>query len=204
MISFRAPWTAAGWSDFRKQSSAAPTRSRHARREARQFRRADSVALAERLLRKTRRRMGDLKIKATGWAAIEPGLKQSYQRGRDDCRLVRKQLAPEHFHGWRKHVKDLWYYFCFLRPALPAARAVTDELEMLGEQLGEDHDLFLLQQFIKEECAGQPEEANALNRLIESRQHKLRAAALKLGSLLYAESPAKFCRRMSRLGGYRE
>src|ERR1017187_1026365 len=72
----------------------------HARREARQFLRNDSVALAERLLRKTHRRAGDLKIKAGGWTAIEPGLKQSYHRGREACRLVRKKTAPEKFHGW--------------------------------------------------------------------------------------------------------
>jgi CHAD domain-containing protein len=169
----------------------------HARREARQFRRNDSVALAERLLRKTHRRVGDLKIKASGWTAIAPGLKQSYQRGREACRLVRKKSAPENFHDWRKHVKDLWYYFCLLKPVSPAAmRAMTDELELLGEQLGEDHDLFLLQIFIAEHCAAQTGEVTALARLIESRQQRLRRAALKLGSRLYAETPAKFCRRL--------
>ena len=177
---------------------------KHARREARQFRRNDSVALAERLLRKTHRRVGDLKIKATGWAAIEPGLKQSYERGREACLLTGNESAPEHFHDWRKHVKDLWYYFCLLQTAWPAtARAMTDELELLGEQLGEDHDLFLLQKFIEEHCAAQAGEAEALNRLIESRQKKLRTAALKLGSWLYAEPPEKFCRRLSRFADVR-
>ncbi len=176
----------------------------HARREARQFRRNDSVALAERLLRKTHRRVGDLKIKAGGWTAIEPGLRQSYQRGWAACRLVCKQPAPENFHDWRKHVKDLWFYFCLLHPVWPAAtRAMTDELELLGEQLGEDHDLFLLQQFVAEHCAAQTEEVKTLNRLIAARQRQLRAAALTLGSRLYAETPAKFCRGLSNFGGDR-
>ena len=44
---------------------------KHARHEARRFRKDDAVKLAERLLRKTHRRVSRLKIKVSGWAAIE-------------------------------------------------------------------------------------------------------------------------------------
>lgn len=170
---------------------------KNARREAGRFRKDDSRTRAKRLLRKTDRRVADLKIKAAGWGAIEPGLKESYRRGREACRLARKQPSPENFHDWRKHVKDLWHYFCLLHPAWPAeARAYTDELELLGGRLGEEHDLFLLQQFVSERCAGEANEATALNQLIASRQKELRAAALKLGSRIYAETPAVICRRL--------
>jgi CHAD domain-containing protein len=173
---------------------------KNARREGERFRKDNSLKRAERLLRKTDRRVDDLKIKAAGWAAIEPGLKESYRRGREACQLAGKQPSPENFHDWRKHVKDLWHYFCLFYPAWPAeARAYTDELKLLGAHLGEDHDLFLLQQFAAEHCAGQAGEAKTLNRLIESRQKQLRAAALKLGSSLYTEPPAALCRR---LGNY--
>jgi len=170
---------------------------KNARREAERFRKDDSLKRAERLLRKTDRRVDDLKIKAGGWAAIEPGLKESYRRGREACGLVRQQPSPENFHDWRKHVKDLWHYFCLLYPAWPAeGRAYTDELESLGGHLGEDHDLFLLQQFASAHCVGKANEVTALNQLIASRQKVLRAAALKLGSRLYAEPPADICRRL--------
>jgi CHAD domain-containing protein len=173
---------------------------KNCRRETRRFRKKNSTAMADRILRKTDRRVGDLKIKAAGWAAIEPGLKQSYGRGREFYRLVRAKPSPENFHEWRKHVKDLWFYFCLLYPAwLAATRAVTDELELLGEQLGDDHDLVLLQQFVAEHCAGQAGEVEALNPLMGSRQKQLRAAALKLGARLYAETPDAICRR---LGNY--
>ncbi len=173
---------------------------KNARREAGRIRKDDSLKRAEQLLRKADRRVDDLKIKAAGWAAIEPGLKESYRRGREACRLAGKQPSPDNFHDWRKHVKDLWHYFCLLYPAWPAeARAYTDELELLGRHLGEDHDLFLLKQFMAEHCAGLAGEVEALNRLIESRQKQLRASALKLGSRLYAEAPATLCRR---LGNY--
>jgi len=185
--------------DARKFAGIERALRKNCRRETRRFRKKDSAAAAGRILRKTGRRVGDLKIKAAGWAAIEPGLKESYRRGREACRLVRKQPSSENFHDWRKHVKDLWHYFCLLYPAWPAqARAYTDELELLGAHLGEDHDLFLLQQFAAEHCAGRAGEVEALNQLIKSRQKELRAAALKLGSRLYAEPPSAICRRLEK------
>ena len=133
---------------------------KHCRREARRFQQHDAVALADRILRKTGRGVGGLKIEAAGWAAIEPGLRQNYRRGREAGALARRRPLPENFHAWRKHVKDLWYYFRLLRPAWPAeTRAMTDELELLGEQLGDDHDLFLLQQFVAANCAAHAGEA---------------------------------------------
>ncbi len=140
----------------------------------------------------------NFKIKLAGWTGDHAWLKTScYQRGWKSCQIVRKQPAPEHFHEWRRHVKDLWYYICLLHPVCPAAtRTLADDLELLGEQLGEDHDLFLLQEFVAQHCPAQVSEAKKLNRLIGARQKKLRAAALKLGSRLYAETPAAFCRRL--------
>ena len=170
-----------------------------ARREAERFGKDDSLGRAERLLRKTDRRVDDLKIKAAGWSAIGTGLKKSYRRGREACRRVHQQPSSENIHDWRKHVKDLWHYFCLLYPAWPAeGRARTDELELLGAQLGNDHDLSLLQQFVVGHCAGRAGEVEALNQLIESRQKQLRADALKLGARLYAETPAAICRRLEK------
>jgi CHAD domain-containing protein len=170
---------------------------KHCRREARRFQKHDSAARAGRILRKTNRRVGGLKIKATGWAAIEPGLRESYRRGRSADRLARKEPSPENFHEWRKHVKDLWCYLHLLHPAWPPKmRVMLDELELLGEQLGDDHDLFLLKQFIAENCAGRIKEVKALNRLIESRRKKMRSAVLKLGSRIYATTPAVICGRL--------
>jgi CHAD domain-containing protein len=172
---------------------------KHARREGRRFRKDHSVALAERLLRKTNRRVGHWKIKLAGWAAIEPGLRQSYQRGRDAFRQAGKRAAPENFHEWRRHVKDLWYYFCLLYPVCPlATQSSAEELECLAEHLGEDHDLVLLQEFTAKHCAAQTGEARALNRLIVARHKKLRAAAMKSGARLYAETPVAFCRRLGK------
>jgi len=131
---------------------------------------------------------------------IEPALKESYRRGRAARERAACKPFPENFHDWRKHVKDLWHYFRLLQPAWPAEiRAMTEDLEILGEYLGDDHDLALLQAFVAGHFEGDSRDAAPLDRLINLRQKKLRAAALKLGSRLYWERPAGICRR---LGGY--
>jgi hypothetical protein len=56
----------------------------------------------------------------------------------------------------------------------------------------------LLQQDVAEHCAGRGGEAVVLNLLIESRRKELRAAALKLGSRLFAETPAVICSRLGK------
>jgi len=170
---------------------------KNCRRETRRFRDDDSVAVARQLLRKVNPRVAGLKIKADGWAAVEPGLRQSYRRGRQAGELARRQPSPENLHEWRKQVKNFRYHLRLLCPEWPAAaRALTDELERLGELLGDDHDLALLKQFVAEQCAGETREGAALNRLVEARQKKLRAAALKLGSQIYAEPPAVVCAQL--------
>ena len=169
------------------------------RNEVLRCRSAHSVARAKRSLKRAGRRIDRLRIRSSGWAAIEPGLREVYRQGRAICRRLHAEPSPEQFHEWRKHVKALWYYFCLLFPALPAAARVrTDELESLGELLGEDHDLFLLRQFLSDAFAGPVKEAEALNGLIQAGQNRLRRSALKLGSRLYAEAPAVFCRGLEK------
>jgi CHAD domain-containing protein len=167
----------------------------HACRKARQFRRDDFAALTRRLLQKTGRIAGNLKIKADGWTAIEPGLEASYRCGRAARDLAGRKPLPENFHDWRKQVKDVGYYFQLLSPAWPPEfRELTRKLKLLGAFLGDDHDLAVLQEFV----AGRGGETRSLNRLIVGRQKRLRAAGLKLGTEIYAEPPAAICRRLER------
>ncbi len=168
---------------------------KHCRRETRQFRDEDALMVARRLLKKTGRRVNKLKVKTSGWAALEPGLKQSYGRGQAFFKLVVQQPSPEHFHDWRKHVKNFCYHLQTLCPEWPEdTRALTEKLASLGEQLGEDHDLFLLEQFAGQQ--GDEREASALRRRIAARQKKLRAVSLKLGAPAFAKPPAAVCRQL--------
>ena len=76
---------------------------------------------------------------------------------------------------------------------------MAQELEMLGEHLGKDHDLVMLQEAIQQMCAGErhPRELKTLNGLIHERQRALRSAALAIGARFYAEKACMFCKRLA-------
>jgi len=172
---------------------------RHYRRKSREFLGDHSVPATRKDLRKVDRRVKRLRIKPGGWKTYAPGLRLSYRLGWQACKEARKRPLPEHLHEWRKQVKTFWHQLRLLCPHWPVAvRKMMDRLEQLGELLGEDHDLSLLQKFVREHSGGGLPELKKLNELIKARQQTLCAAALKLGSRLYAEPPAVICAQLGK------
>jgi CHAD domain-containing protein len=170
---------------------------KNARREARGFCKKEAPVRAEKFLRKAGRRVAEMRIKTAGWEAFERGLRGCYRRGREACALAGRAPEPGHFHAWRRHVKRLWYCLCQLRPAWKTStRLRVDALKLLGQQLGEEHDLCLLDGFVRKHVL--TKEGDGLNDLIANRRQRLQAAALKLGARVYAEEPPAFCRRLRR------
>ena len=158
-----------------------------------------SIAPLKTILSASKKRLDDLKIGAKGWKAIAPGFKKIYCRGRESFETARRRPAPENFHEWRKRVKDLWHQLRLLCPARPRnLRDRARHLEKLGNLLGDDHDLFMLNEFIAGKFS-RAQNAKTLKELISTRQKKLRSAALKLGGRFYRERAGHFCRR---IGGY--
>jgi CHAD domain-containing protein len=149
------------------------------------------------ILSESKEELDHLKIKAKGWKAIGPGLKKIYGRGRDAFETAARRPSEANFHSWRKRVKDLWHQLCLLSPARPGKlRVRTDDLETLGNLLGEDHDLFLLRKFVASHFQGTPN-IHTFKKLITSRQEELRAKALKLGARFYPKKPNRFCRQIA-------
>lgn len=167
-------------------------------KQTREFLKGESAATVDQMLRKMNRRAGDLKVKADGWAAIQRGLEQSYQCGRESLAAARRETSPENLHEWRKHVQNLWHQLRLLCPVQPdALRGTAGELKTLSQHLGDDHDLVMLQQFVVRHCARKfPAEVKLLNELVGWRQKELRTRAFAPGSRFYAEKPAVFCRRL--------
>jgi CHAD domain-containing protein len=172
--------------------------SQNCRAEVREFRKDKSVTVVGRLLRKIDQRADDLKVKADGWAAIQPGLQESYSYGREAYKMALHENPPKNLHEWRKHVQDLWHQLRLLHPIQPERlQAAAGEMKMLSQYLGDDHDLVILSQFVARHCARRhAREVTALNELIDLRQKELRSAAFALGSRFYAEKPPSFCRRL--------
>ena len=124
------------------------------RKKATQFRESGLAGTVAYILRKAARRALALEFKGKGWEAIYPGLKRSYRSARKAYQISLKDPSPENLHQWRKRVKDQSYQLRLLGPIWPdQVRAVIAELETLGDYLGEDHDLILLNQSLAERCA---------------------------------------------------
>jgi CHAD domain-containing protein len=130
-------------------------------------------------------------IQEVSWSTLAAGLKDSYAGGRAAMCAAFGVDDPddEAFHAWRKRAKDLWYQCQLLQGASPELIGGLEQLlARLGDQLGEDHDLAVLQ-------AAAPA-SPALQARIAERHAELRAAALSTGERIYAERPRAFVRRM--------
>ena len=144
-----------------------------------------------------RQQLDTLKVKPNSWKGLSPGLKKIYSRGRKALTLAGREPSPEHFHQWRKRVKDLANQLrlvCAVRPGKLKSRMGV--LDHLGDLLGDDHDLFMLNKFVDENLK-QPREKLPVQHVISERQKKLRSEALELGEVFYTKKPRRFCRQVS-------
>ena len=191
------------------KSQLAPQALRHVRttlqtdlrKEKERFIERNTAEAVQRLIRRAARQFDDLNISGKGWPALCPGVKVAYRQGREAYQTVLEHPAPENFHEWRKRVKDLWYDVRVLRPVWPEQMdAMAAELGTLGEHLGDDHDLFILQETARKQCIQEShaQEFETLRGLIEARQRELRLAARELGARFYSEKPSTFSSRLGR------
>ena len=76
-------------------------------------------------------------------------------------------------------------------------KALTAELDTLGEFLSEHHDLAILRDRLASQLseAENQVEIETLVALIDQRQHELEILARRLGARIYAESPRAFVAR---------
>jgi len=174
-----------------------------------------------------------------GIALVEPGLAHLYRQGRSRWRSLgrgRKDHTRA-MHRWRKRVKDLRYAAQMLQrdpggeeaPPEPSRRRrrrarrrraqarrdaawlrrLERRADALGELLGEEHDLAVLDEYVRTHDGrgrrGGPRvgkrSRRKLARSIAERRRVLRRAALRDGERLYRRSPTKFIRRVRRAQG---
>jgi len=134
-----------------------------------------------------------------GWSLIGPGLRKTYKRGCQAMQAAYADPGVASFHEWRKRAKYLRYQVRLLRASWPRVlKATYKETKQLGDLLGDDHDLAVLEQVIEEAEALSPtnDAEQILLALAAQRSEQLRNAAYWLGSRLYAEKPKRLDRRM--------
>ena len=129
------------------------------------------------------------------------GLHVIYRQGRK--RMLRARMAGKTskasaksstaLHDWRKRAKDLRY--CAEALGL---RKLAKRADRLGEMIGEEHDLWLLEQCVQRQrkCfKGDKAARKELQQQIARRRRRLRKRAFELGEELYREPPKRFVRR---------
>jgi len=137
--------------------------------------------------------------------AIARELASIYAEGRDAMARARRREAVADMHEWRKRVKDLRYAAEALTAASsedPRARTIrqlAERADRLGEVLGDEHDLAMLEIRVKAErklFAGDRKGRKALLRAVNRREKRLRRRAWKLGEKLYRERPKRLRRQL--------
>ena len=151
-------------------------------------------------LEQARGRVGDWKIDCPPGAAIHGGLKKTYKRARKGFHDAQERPDPERLHEWRKRVKYHWYHCHLLREAWPEVmEARADALDDLGDLLGDDHDLVVLSEVLRENATGEVPQSSirfAIELATDQRQG-LRRRAFALAPRLMVERKGALARRLT-------
>ena len=136
------------------------------------------------------------RLERGGCKMVEEGLIRVYRRGRREFDTCNWRPSAVRFHQWRKRVKYLYYQTQILKPLWPTLmKAWQDELDRLGDLLGDDHDLAVLSDTLRS-IAPVPGVAEPLLVQIGERRHALQREALILGMRIYGVRPRDLARRL--------
>ena len=145
-----------------------------------------------------RERAPSFTVEKTGWSAIAPGFRRTYARGRRNLARAIHRPTEKRLHTLRIDVKRHQYQLTLLEPMWPEpVKAFRHEVSHLGELLGHDHDLSLLERRF-EALRDKPEliELERSFRSAAEQSHAgLRREAFDLGARAYAESPGTLVAR---------
>lgn len=133
-----------------------------------------------------------MRIAATGWEAIDPGLMETYRRCRKRMKAALRDPCAETFHQWRIPVKHLYYQLQWLEPLWPSCfTRMIKRLHKLEETLGKDHDLSVMEEFVRPLGEG---DGRGLKKAVRKRSRELRRRSGSLGKKLFGDSPKKFAK----------
>lgn len=128
----------------------------------------------------------------------------SYRRGRRDWREIAEGASSvDTLHDWRKRVKQRRHLSALLPiDTAVTTRAVQHDLDVLGEILGEEHDLAVLRHRLEtdEHLLSEREGRESVLELIAQRRHRLKKKAVELGEELYGAKTRDYAGELEPLG----
>lgn len=152
-----------------------------------------------RLLQAVKHSLKIIPIHGDDFSSLRRGLKRNYRQGRQAFTVARHDREAAALHEWRKRVKDLRHHAELLKPIWPAVlERFEGKAHELANCLGEDHDLFVLRQFLLTEAASLsvPTDLETLLESIDDRRRELQKQSMHLGERVYSEKPRDFLERM--------
>jgi CHAD domain-containing protein len=151
-------------------------------------------------LRRARRETKRWVPRKSGWRAAREGLVRGYRDARHAMACAYQEDSGRVFHEWRKTVKAHRHRLQLFHDIWPGDPALIEALDQLGELLGGEHDLGVLEQTVGTDRLVFPEERDRarLMVLIEQRRGVLRARAHPLGERLFMERPRVFRRLLKK------
>ena len=132
-----------------------------------------------------------------GWKEMRRAVKRSYERSRESYKQAHDDPDAARLHRWRKRTKDFTLHLRLLRRIGPVLmEELAHDYEVLGEFLGDDHDLLVLRLAVKKQrdTILHRQARAAFLQLVDLRREELRDAAFDLGERLHADSPTAFSR----------
>lgn len=169
----------------------------HADRKA-TFDRALDTAV--RLLRAEQAHVRVWRLDKSGFDAVAPGLNRSMRRARRAMALTLEHPRAEHYHLWRRRVKDLWLQVRLIQERCGGQLATeADQLERLDGCLGEYHNCVLLAGVLTAEPLAPRQGTAQCLRVVRRYQEELRRELHPLAAETLKETPRQFVRRTRQL-----
>ena len=137
-----------------------------------------------------------------GFAALARGFQDNYRQGEKAMSYACKHPRPEHFHEWRKRVKDHWYHIRLLEDVWDdVMKGYEKSLKDLEDWLGTGHNLAVLRGRVtaEPEFYGSSKDIEVLLAAISHYEKDLHDHALEMGEKVYSEAPGRLRRRIERL-----
>lgn len=146
--------------------------------------------------------LNDARLRVAGWELddfrwkdLRAALRRSYRRGRDAWRHACTEPRPRALHDWRRRTKDLLYHVMLCHSIAPDfMEELAGELEVLGEFLGDDHDIVVLRELLERHPRYMPPgpARESFFEMFALRREELLGAAFDLAGRTFAEPPDEF------------
>lgn len=134
-----------------------------------------------------------------GFVSLKNGVKRIYGRGRRHLARVQEKFCFTEFHEYRKNTKHLLYHIEILRPIYPRVlKSYARSIDRHEELLGEARDYDRLEAYLHHEAGNAIRDtvrSSVLGKIANHREDLLRKIYPE-SSLIYAEPPAEFVKRL--------